>query len=89
VIEGRGRRSHHRLRVEAGCRHGLLHLDHRLEELRVEPHGLLGQLALGDVELGAEVADLPTRLVAQRLPGAGRPAHLAAPRHDPILLIAE
>jgi hypothetical protein len=78
-----------RRRPRSAITHGLLHFDHRLEELRVEPHGLLGQLALGNVELGAEIADLPTRLVAQRLPAAGRPAHLAAPRHDPILLIAE
>ena len=64
-------------RVEPRGGHRLLHLDHRLEQLGVEPHGLLGQLALGDVELGAEVADLAARLVAQRLPGAGGPALLA------------
>ena len=84
-----GDHPHHRSRVEARRRHRLLDLDHRLEELGVEPHGLLGQLALGDVELGAEVADLAARLVAQRLPAAGRPAHLAAPRHYPVLLIAQ
>ena len=36
-----GDHPHHRSRVEARRRHRLLDLDHRLEELGVEPHGLL------------------------------------------------
>ena len=68
--------------VEPRRRHRLLHLDHRLEQLGVEPHLLLGQLALGDVELGAEVADLAALLVADRLPRAGAPADLAGAGDD-------
>ena len=76
-------------RVEPRRRHRLLHLDDRLEQLGVEPHLLLGELALGDVELGAEVADLPALLVAERLPRAGAPADLAGARDHPVLLVAE
>ena len=75
--------------VEAGRRHRLLHLDDRLKQLGVEPHLLLGQLALGDVELGAEVAGLASLPVAQRLPGAGAPADLSAAGNHPVLLVAE
>ena len=84
-----GDHPHDGVRVEARRRYRLLHLDHRLEELGIQPHRLLGQLALGDVELGAEVADLPAGVVPQRLPGAGAPPELPGAGHHPILLVAE
>ena len=80
---------HDRGRIEPGGGHRLLHLDHRLEQLGVEPHLGLGELALGDVEPGAEVAHLPPGLVADRLPGAGAPPLLPGAGDQPVLLVAE
>ena len=84
-----GDHPHDRARVEPRRGHRLLHLDHRLEQLGVEPHLLLGQLALGDVVLGAEIADLAALVVAERLPRAGAPADLPGPRDQPVLLVAQ
>ena len=84
-----GDHPHHRAGVEPRGGDRLLHLDHRLEQLGVEPHGLLGQLALGDVELGAEIADLASGLVPERLPGAGGPALLSPAGHHAVLLVPE
>ena len=81
--------SHHGLGIESGRRDRLLDLDHRLEQLGVEPHLLFGQLPLGDVELGAQVADLAAGLVPHRLPAAGAPADLPVPGDHPVLLVSE
>ncbi len=84
-----GDHPHHRGGVESRRRHRLLDLDHSLEQLGVEPHLLLGELAFGDIELGAEVADLAAALVAERLPGAGAPADLPRGRDHPVFLVPE
>ena len=54
-----------------------------------EPHRLLGQLSLGDVELGPHVPDLTAGLIPHRLPGAGAPADLAGAGYHPVLLVPE
>ncbi len=75
--------------VEPGRHDRLLHLEHRLKELGIQPQLFLGQLALGDVELGPHIPDLAAGLVPHRLPGAGAPADLTGSGDHPVLLISQ
>jgi dihydroxyacetone kinase len=43
--------------------HRLLDLDDRLKKLGIQSHGFFGQLPLGDVELGTQVADLSPTVI--------------------------
>src|SRR6185503_3377008 len=80
---------HHGLGIESGRADRLLDLEHRLEQLGVESHLLLRHLPLGDIELGAEIADLTAGLVPHRLPAAGAPANLSGAGYHSVLLVSE
>ena len=67
----------------------LLDLDHGLEQLGIEPHGLFGQLALGDVELGAEKPICRPRWSRSGSQLLELHRTCPAPRHHPVFLVAE
>ena len=76
-------------RLEPGGHDRPLHLANGLEQLDVHPEVVLAALALGDVELGAQVAKRASPLVEQRPPRTGAPADLPLGRDHPVFLAVD